>query len=277
MPFDKADAAALTEIVRQTAKAEIMPRFRNLGEDEVRQKTSAEDLVTAADRGAEAMIRDAVLAAFPGTVVIGEESVSDDPSVLDRLAGAERAVIVDPVDGTWNYAMGLTQFGVIVAAVERGETVFGLLYDPVLDDWMSALKGEGAVYGRPGGHEERLSVSQPNGDGALGYVQLFLFPKRKRPQLATAFPAFDRIMSLRCSCHEYRMIAAGHVDFSLNGTLLPWDHAAGQLVHAEAGGYSALLDGRAYAPALREGYLLLAADRDRWQRLRDRFGRLLDD
>ena len=68
----------------------------------------------------------------------------------------------------------------------------------------------------------------------------------------------------RCAAHQYRLLAAGFYDFALYSKLSPWDHAAGWLLHREAGGYSACLDGSPYAVTRHEGGLLCTPDRDSW-------------
>ena len=140
---------ALIALVRRVAKSEILPRFRRLPDSDIRSKSAPDDLVTEADERAEAAMSAAVAQMMPEALVIGEEAVSADPTILAGLAEAERAVIIDPVDGTWNFAKGLATFGVVLAVAERGETVFGLLYDPVMDDWVMANRGGGTWYCRP--------------------------------------------------------------------------------------------------------------------------------
>jgi fructose-1,6-bisphosphatase/inositol monophosphatase family enzyme len=137
------DTARCIEIVRAAARSEIMPRFRRLGPDDVRAKSAPDDLVTEADLAAEDAISRDLAQDFPDALILGEEAVESDPTLLDRLPDAELAFVIDPVDGTWNFAAGLATFGVILAVVEKGETVMGLLYDPVLDDWVVARKGLG--------------------------------------------------------------------------------------------------------------------------------------
>ena len=277
MKFSWDDADSLIAIVRQAAKQEIMPRYRRLPAGAIRTKTSDTDLVTDADRGAEASIHQAVGQLLPDAEVIGEEAVSDDGTVLDRIGASDLAVIVDPVDGTWNYAKGLPLFGVIVAVVAGGETVFGLLYDPVMDDWIVAIRNEGAFFGRPDETRQPVRVAEPKPlDRSTGFIPLYLFPRRVQRDLASTYPDFERINTLRCSCHEYRMLAEGKVDFQLTGSLKPWDHAAGVLIHSEAGGYSAFMDGSHYRPTLRTGTLLLAPDVEAWRSLRERFALLAD-
>ncbi len=272
MTIDSATASELIDIVRRAARAEILPRFRNLDPETIQTKTSQEDLVTVADQRAEAFIQREVAERFPEATIVGEEATSEDASLLERIAEAEMAVIIDPIDGTWNFARNLTQFGVILAVASRGETVFGLLYDPVMDDWIMAHRGQGAFYVRPDGTQRQLQVSaREHLADMTGFTSLRLFPKELQYRLATTFPDFSRMMSIGCACHEYRTLASGFGEFSLIGALMPWDHAAGVLVHQEAGGYSALLDGRPYAPTIHQGRLLLANSRETWERLRERF------
>ncbi|WP_110707265.1 inositol monophosphatase [Salinicola sp. CR57] len=262
----------LIEIVRDAAKTEILPRFRNLSEDAIRSKSAPDDLVTDADQGAERMMTAAIRELLPEATVIGEEAVADGSANLDDIAGAELALIIDPVDGTWNFARGLNQFGVILAATSFGETIFGLLYDPMADDWIVARHGEGAWFGRPDGTQRRLQVSDTDKfDEMVGSTSIRLFPKPQQYQLAATFPDFQRMMAFGCACHEYRTMAFGFVDFMLTGKLMPWDHAAGLMIHAEAGGYSALLDGTPYQPTIHQGTVLAASSRARWEQLREKF------
>lgn len=277
MPLDRDVEDRLIGIVRRVAAAEIMPRFRALPTGDIRAKSAPDDLVTEADLRAEAAITAEVRALMPEALVIGEEAVSADAGLLEGLADAECAVIVDPVDGTWNFAKGLATFGVIMAVTLRGEAVFGLLYDPVMDDWVVARKGGGTWFCRPKADPVRLVIGgDAPQDQTVGFVPLFLFPYETRMKLAGAIPGFRRIWSVRCSCHEYRLMAQGHADFCLSGTLNPWDHAAGALAVAEAGGGVGLLDGRDYTAGMTAGgHLVTARSPAMLARIRDTFGPLV--
>ncbi|WP_110685163.1 inositol monophosphatase family protein [Salinicola aestuarinus] len=266
----------LIEIVRDAAKTEILPRFRNLSDEAIRSKSAPDDLVTDADQGAERMMTAAIRELMPEATVIGEEAVAEGGASLEAISGAELALIIDPVDGTWNFARGLNQFGVILAATSFGETIFGLLYDPLTDDWIVARRGEGAWFGRPDGTQRQLQVSDTHRfNEMVGSTSIRLFPKPQQYQLAATFPDFQRMMAFGCACHEYRTMAFGFVDFMLTGKLMPWDHAAGLMIHQEAGGYSALLDGTPYQPTIHQGTVLAASSRQHWERLRDKFAFLI--
>jgi 3'-phosphoadenosine 5'-phosphosulfate (PAPS) 3'-phosphatase len=126
----------LANLLRDTAKAEILPRFRHLDAGMVKQKSEAIDLVTEADEEAERRIKAEMTRAYPDVLFVGEESVAADESLLDALDEAELAVVVDPVDGTANFAAGLPLFAVMASVVRKGETIAGIIYDPMGDDWV---------------------------------------------------------------------------------------------------------------------------------------------
>ena len=262
---------ALIALVREAARAELVPRFRRLGRGAARAKSAPDDLVTEADLAMEAALTEGVRRVLPGAAVVGEEAVAADPGVR-AAAGAELAVIVDPLDGTWNFAHGVAVFGTILAVARRGEPVWGLLYNPLLDDWVVARRGGGAWFGRPGEEPVRLAVAPEAPPEAMtGFVPLFLFPPERRQAVAEAMLGLGRATSLRCSCHEYRLLVQGHVHFIVGAHMEPWDHAAGVLVLREAGGCAELLDGRAYDCRLASGRLLAANTRSGLEALRARF------
>lgn len=250
----------LIDEVRAGAAEEILPRFRRLSSDMVSAKSAPDDLVTEADRQMEERLRVACARLMPQALFLGEEAVSADRRLLEDLPQAELAIVCDPVDGTWNFANGLAVFGVIIAVLRRGEPVFGLLYDPLGDDWVMAERAAGAFFARPGSAAERLSVQPgPAEQGVAGFVPLFLFPKQDRPRIAAGMAELGRATSLRCSCHEYRLLAQGRVDFNLSASLQPWDHIAGALAVEEAGGVARLADGSPYRGAdLPQGPLVAA-------------------
>ena len=270
MTFSRADALIVAEILRNAAQAEILPRFRNLSAGAIRTKTSQLDLVTDADEAAERTIEVELLRAFPKAVVIGEEGVSRDPSLLDGLGDADLAFILDPVDGTLNFASGLPLFGVMAAAVMKGEVVCGVILDPISDDWAIAVRGEGAWLQRPDGSTRALRVASPVPLSQMaGNVSWRYLPEALRPVVTGNLPRIAMAADLRCAAHTYRQIAGGHLHFAFSSSVMPWDHAAGWLIHREAGGHTAHFDGSLYRPVNRGGGLISAPDKDSWQALRE--------
>ena len=275
--LSQAQQKSLINIVRRAAKAEILPLFRNLSAGQISTKSGPHDLVTEADTEAEKMIARGILRMFPNAMVIGEEAAHARPDLRDEAAKAELAFIIDPVDGTWNFAHGLPVFGVILAATRFGRPVFGMLYDAIMDDWITADSETGAMmFGAIGPHR-RMRTATGGALGDLsGYLHFYLMDKEVQPKLAEALPDFGRTGALRCSCHEYRMLAQGSVDFCLSGVLNPWDHAAGVLICERAGGHVRMLDGREYDISIKDGYLLAAANEDVWNTVAKRLSFLME-
>ncbi|WP_037084586.1 inositol monophosphatase family protein [Neorhizobium vignae] len=264
---------SLMEDMRQAGEAEVLPRFLGVTADGIRAKTAPDDIVTDADLGAERRLSAALSAHFPDALIVGEEAVSADPTLLDRLADAELAAIIDPVDGTWNFAHGVPLFGMIVAIVSGGETVAGLIHYPLTGDFLVARPGEGAWHIARDGARTRLRVAAAVPVGEMsGFVPLHMFSAEEQAAFAPRVLRFGRTTAWRCSAFEYRMVATGAMSFSLNADMKPWDHAAGELIHREAGGHSGLLSGETYRPAMTQGRLLLAPDAASWEAIRESLG-----
>jgi fructose-1,6-bisphosphatase/inositol monophosphatase family enzyme len=262
--------AELALLLRATARAEIMPRFRKLVAGSVRAKSGPLDLVTEADEAAERVITAGLHTLFPGCAVVGEEAASADMSLLERLRDAELAFVVDPVDGTANYAAGLPLFGVMAAAIVRGEVVAAVIHDPLGDDTAIALRGEGAWIETPDGARQDLRVAAPVAvrqmTGSIGWR--FLPPERRASVCGNQIKVASTF-DLRCAAHQYRMLAAGHCHFMLFNKLMPWDHAPGWLLHREAGGFSAKFDGTPYLPTSIAGGLICTPDETSFFALRE--------
>lgn len=264
------DIMELAGLLREAAKAEILPRFRRLSPETVRTKSNATDLVTEADTEAEKRITSEIVRRWPGTVVIGEEAVAADDGLLGHLAGADVAITLDPVDGTANFAAGLPLFAVMAAVIVRGEPVAGIIYDPMGDDWMLAERGGGAWLARPDGGRERLKVSAAARSLAetVAHVSISFLPKDRKAEVLANFARLSISANYRVAGHDYRTMASGHCHAVQFNKLMPWDHAPGALICAEAGAYVARLDGSPYRPDQTGGGLLLATDKDSWSLLR---------
>ena len=263
------DITRLATILRDAAKAEIIPRFRRLDSGQVRIKSEAIDLVTEADEEAERHIKAAVSEVWPDALFVGEESVAADASLLDALAGAEFAIVVDPVDGTANFAAGLPLFATMASVVRNGETIAGIIYDPMGDDWILAEKGGGAWQRRADGTQWQLAVAEaPPLDHMVGHVSITFMPTESKPVILQNLAKVRVAANYRVAGHDYRTFATGHSHFVAFNKLMPWDHLAGSLISEEAGGYVRRFDGSPYLPEHQTGGLIIATDPDTWQLLR---------
>jgi fructose-1,6-bisphosphatase/inositol monophosphatase family enzyme len=275
MRFDHRMATDVAALLRDATMAEILPRFRRLTAGAIRTKSSPMDLVTDADEAAERQITRDLLARFPGCVVVGEEASAADPGILGKLADAELAFVVDPVDGTSNFAAGVPLFGCMAAAIVKGEVVAGWIHDPLGNDTAIALRGEGAwieheEYGRT---DLRVAAAVPI-EEMIGAVSWTWMEEPLRSRVTSRLSRLASGVQFRCAAHEYRLVASGGAHLTLYNKLMPWDHLPGWLLHREAGGYSARFDGSEYLPTHTGGGLLLAPDKDSWQAIKTA---LLDD
>jgi fructose-1,6-bisphosphatase/inositol monophosphatase family enzyme len=268
--FTRSDACKVGEILSEVARAEIMPRFRGAIASSTREKSSAFDVVTDADEAAEREIAVRLLKLFPHAVLVGEEAAGRDPELLGKIASADLAFIIDPIDGTKNFASGVPLFGVMVAATVRGQVVLGLIHDPICGDTFYAVRYEGAWREGGGMATGDLKVAPPVPVSQMhAVVGSNFLPEPLRTTVAQNLSKLSMNFWLRCAAHEYRLVAAGHCQVLLYNKLMPWDHAAGWLLHQEAGGYSAHFDGTPYAPSHFTGGLICAPDRASWQEVRD--------
>lgn len=239
----RGDPSRVADLIRETAAAELLPRFRNLSKDDIRQKRPG-DVVTVADVAAEQRLAAGLAKILPGVPVVGEEAVESDPGLLELIGRpGEMCWIVDPLDGTANFAAGKDTFAVIVCLVQNAETVGAWIYDVPRGRMAVALQGEGVTL-------DGVPVIGPapagSPDGFVGYKVIKAFD--------TQLPAADRkrlgrVSTLRCAGAEYLEILSCRAAFSLYRITKPWDHAAGALMMAEAGGASVRFDSSPYGPA----------------------------
>ncbi len=251
---------AVDRIIRDVAAEEVVPRFRALASGDIREKGPG-DYVTIADEASERALSRRLAALMPGSLVVGEEAVAADESVMDYLQAPDPIWILDPIDGTVNFVDGDPRFGMIVSLAVGGEIVMGWIFDPIGQRMTHAERGSGAfVDGR------RASVARPADIGAMsGHVVPWIFKALKRPHASDRYRRFGKAFTVKCCAHEYVMLAEGQSHFAIYRTTKAWDHAAGWLIHGEAGGYSATFDGKAYAfqGSTRQG-LIMAPDEACW-------------
>ncbi|MGH6930803.1 MAG: inositol monophosphatase family protein [Dongiaceae bacterium] len=259
------DIERVSRLIEEVAATEVMPRFNRLAPGEIRQKPSGE-IVTVADEAVESWLAPRLSDLLPGSCVVGEEAAAANPTLLDRLSEDRPVWLIDPVDGTSNFAEGRAAFAVMVALVRSGEICAGWIHDPINARTAAAARGEGAWLGT-----QRMAIANaPQAVAEMTGTLLagFFGSKELGRKVAARRDRVRAIRSLRCAGLEYLRLAAGETHFSLFTKLMPWDHAAGVLLHGEAGGHGAYLDGSPYHPALvNQTGLLLAPDAASWRAL----------
>ncbi len=252
----------VAQLMRRTAAQAILPRFRALHASEIEEKSPGEH-VTAADRGAEALLTAGLLALLPGSAVLGEEAASAQPDTVQLLSGQADLWIVDPLDGTSNFVEGKPIFSVMVALMRHGETVASWMLDPLTDTLAVAKKDGGAWLG---GQRITTPRAVPEDRELRGAVLTRFLPPELRLSIEARSQNVSGILpGLRCAGHEYPDVATGAQHFVLFWRTEPWDHVPGALFITEAGGHVARLDGTPYVPLDGGKGLLVAQNRETWQ------------
>lgn len=235
---------AIERVMREAAEHAILPRWRQLAAREVESKAGGgmlPDVVTIADLEAEAILAAGLARLLPEAAVVGEEACHADPSVLGRL-GDDICWIVDPLDGTNNFATGKPPFGILVALAERGETIAGWIYDCLTGRLCHATRGGGAFV-----NGERIAARETGAMPPIAANSLiYMEPRRREAVRAAIDPHYALTDIPRCAAEQYPRLILGQNDVAIFERTLPWDHAAGVLFVNEAGGKAARPDGREY-------------------------------
>lgn len=226
------DSQKVAEVIVEVAAQEIEPYFRALDASEIFTKNEGEQ-VTLADQQAErALIRD-LCALAPGSVAVGEESIAENPSLMAQVGTQERLWLIDPIDGTSNFAAGREPFAVMVAWLEAGQVLQSWIYEPRRRRMVWAERGGGVwsdgqrLRSRPVPRAEITGLLNADRHGTA---------ELKAAVKAARAGGLRTGVAPRCAGHDYCGLARGDIQFLLYSKLMPWDHAPGSLIVREAGG-----------------------------------------
>lgn len=252
------------EVIRRAAATAIMPRFRELAADTIQEKSPGE-VVTIVDHESEELLGSGLSAILPSARVIGEEACSIDPSLMH---GIDQGLvwIVDPLDGTANFAAGHEPFGVIVGLARDGVTEAAWLYSPVRNRMFFASRGGGATVREADGSVRRIEVFEPTDRPVATLATQFMPEKLKASVVDSAQVSFELQPIPRCAAAHYPRLCEGSYHIALFQRTLPWDHAAGALLLTEAGGHVARWDGSPYNYFDQGLGILAATSRPMWDR-----------
>jgi fructose-1,6-bisphosphatase/inositol monophosphatase family enzyme len=255
--------APVAAAMRHAAETAILPRYRRLTAHEVEEK-SAGEVVTQADRDAEAILTPVLRSLVEGSRVVGEEAAASQPELLQGLDSGI-VWLVDPLDGTSNFVSGNGPFAVMVALLERGQTRASWILDPLSGTEYFAGPDMGA---RMNG--QRLAPSHIDGANRpaselRGAILTRFLPLDVRPRVEQGRKRIGATTNgTLCAGAEYPAIALGRQDFTLFWRTLPWDHAPGALLVTETGGHVARPDGSPYVPGDGKSGLLAARSAACW-------------
>jgi fructose-1,6-bisphosphatase/inositol monophosphatase family enzyme len=231
--------AAVEALMRRVAEQAILPHYRTLTEGQIFAK-AADDVVTVADNLSEQLLAEGLAQIMPGLPIVGEEAAHADPSVQDRLSGD--CWIVDPLDGTRNFAKGQPPFGILIAMASGGIAHAGWIYDVLTGRLCVAHQGKGASV-----DGQRITARTTGEVQPVAAISMLFMDQAKRAvMLEHIAPHYTLVDVPYCAAEQYPRLALGTNDVSIFERTLAWDHAAGVLWLNEAGGKATRPDGSPY-------------------------------
>ncbi len=235
MKIDQSMLQQLEILLREAATSELMPRFRHMERHFKRDGS----IVTEADHACQDKITHALQQQWPEIALLGEEMSESQQNAL--IQQSQTALwVLDPLDGTSNFASGIACFSISLALLVNGEVQLGLIYDPTREECFSALAGEGAWL-----NGERLQASNKATmplSNCIAQIDFKRLPKPLAAQIASN-PPYSSQRSFGSGALDWCWLAAGRVQLYLHGQQKLWDYSAGQLILSEAGGQSCTLEG----------------------------------
>jgi fructose-1,6-bisphosphatase/inositol monophosphatase family enzyme len=250
---------AVSAALREAARSLVVPSFYNPGTTDVSRRESG-SLVTQIDREVEQRLSEVATALLPKSLVIGEEKVASDPSLLTRI-GEEWAWLIDPVDGTANFVEGKKPIAMMIALLYRGTPVLAWILDPLEDVLLIASKSESAS-------SHIASTTAPEVGTLRGAAWTRYFDDGLRSAIEGRFPVLGNVSpGSKCTGAEYLAVLQGRQDFVLFWRSMPWDHAAGILLLQESGGYAAYLNRDPFRPGAKRFGLLVARSETVWNQV----------
>ena len=226
------DLDTLIGIVKTAAAQELLPRFARIHQH-IKLDGS---IVTEADYAMQQALQNALQSRWPHIAFLGEEMPATQQEQI--LRDSPHGVwIVDPLDGTSNFSLGIPCFAVSVALIRHGRIELGLVYDPVRDECFVAQRGQGA---RLNEMTLQLEAMRDIDTITIGLVDF----KRLAPELASKLatsPPYKSQRSFGSVALDWCWLAAGRGDVYVHGKQKLWDYAAGGLILSEAGGVAATL------------------------------------
>lgn len=264
MPLIQPETVA--DIIKEVAQEKIVPRFQKLQDHEISTKSGPTDLVTIADLEAEVELTKIFKDILPGSQVVGEEAVSKNEVDMGLLRTESDPIwVIDPVDGTNNFASGNPIFATIVALVQGGETIQSWIYDIPNDRLAVAEQGSGVELNQ--NRTRYMPLSAPLNE-TRGFISRKFLPKKMREELKDVLDQeFGNIETYMCCAHEYLDILAGKSAFSMYSRIRPWDHLAGAMMMEEAGGYVRKWDKSLYRPGDERGGVICTPDETTWNKI----------
>lgn len=227
----------------QEAGEVVMSYFRNV---QIERKPDGSE-VTAADRAAERRIRERIAQRYPDHTVLGEEE--GGPGTPEAVRDAGYCWIIDPLDGTAGFTMGVPLFGVMIGLLDRGRPVAGVIHMPGIDETVFAARGAGCWFRAPGTAPHRVQVADPVPlaeatvtTGALHSSDVEHTPDQPPFRVIDSLLAAGKYRFV-IDCYQHALVCRGRAHAAIDAKMSPWDIAALLPCIEEAGGVATSLTG----------------------------------
>jgi histidinol-phosphatase len=253
---DLEDRLAFALELARAAEQTILPLYRGCA---ITIKPDGTE-VTEADRGAEVVLRQRIGSRFPGESILGEE-------LGGELQREGRQWILDPIDGTAWFTVGLPLFGTLIACVEDGEPIVGVMHFPAMQETVYAARGLGCWFRAADCAPARVTVAPPVklGDAVIsasGIQRSDMAPVAvEQPLRLKALARQARKFRFCGDCSQHALVCRGKVHVAIDASMKPWDIAALVPCIEEAGGVVTSLAGDRSA-VLTGGNLISSAHRE---------------
>src|SRR5262245_48807569 len=266
------DIDAVTALIKEVCQTLVLPRFSQLSHEDIQSKATQDDpddIVTVVDRQVEERLSAALTQLDSSAAIIGEEAAHSRPELLQLLTSDGPVWVIDPIDGTKNFARGDDGFGIMVAWVMGGQVQAAWISLPARQQVFVAEAGSGAVLN---GVRIRVprDVLEHAPRGAL--LDRYMPDSLRHAVNERMRGHFQVLPPVGCAATEYTDILRGEREFVVYYRLMPWDHAAPAFILTEAGGRVTHLDGSAYTVRSRNQVTVVARDDDVAHLVRARLG-----
>ena len=267
----------VTALMVEAGQSIILPLFNNLSPDDIATKSSDSDYVTIADRDAEFWLIPRLKALLSNTndkvLVVGEESISDEPALAKKI-GKALSFVIDPIDGTRNFVNGSPHFCSMISLIDHGEPLIAWIYRPIDRDVLVAVADEG-VYQMLLDDEHQMTEWEPVSrsfertdlTNMIGTGGIKGLSGARRDEVRSQLRAIRHRRLIGSAGCEAVLIALGEHDFLMHAKTTAWDHTPVDLMAREIGAVSySLPRGAAFSPSCDDA-ILIAPDKESWQRL----------
>jgi myo-inositol-1(or 4)-monophosphatase len=248
------DINELVSIVREIAQQHLMPHFGHIS----REYKADKSIVTAADLATQKALISELKSRWPDFDFLAEEMTAEEQE--QHMAQAENGLwIVDPLDGTSNFAAGIPYFAISIALYYKGSVKLGLVYDPNRDEAFTTTDTSESTLN---GHALKPADTPAELARAIGVIDFKRLPPELATKLVTQQP-FSSQRSFGSVALDWCWLAANRFHVYLHGRSNIWDYAAGELIFRQAGGHSCTLDGEAiFQPTVKPRSAVGALDKD---------------